>query len=142
MAELEFVRTFAAPVQLVWEAWTDPDQLARWWGPRKCRTLRESIVLELRPGGRIAMTMVDDATGESWSSSGRFLRVDPPSELAWLDDKIVYGPGRATTTLTFAEDGDGNTVLRVRVVAEHVAEEAKLGWTSTLDRLAELVSVQ
>jgi uncharacterized protein YndB with AHSA1/START domain len=138
VAELEFVRTFAAPAQLVWDAWTDPDQLASWWGPRKCRTVRDSIELELRPGGRIALTMVDDATGESWSSSGTFVHVEPPTKLVWVDEKTVYGSGTAITTLTLAEDDD-HTVLRVHVVAEQVADEAKLGWASTLDRLAELL---
>jgi uncharacterized protein YndB with AHSA1/START domain len=33
MVELEFVRTYAAPRQLVWDAWTDPNQIAQWWGP-------------------------------------------------------------------------------------------------------------
>ena len=40
MVELEFVRTYHAPRQLVWEAWTDPDQLAQWWGPRGVSTPR------------------------------------------------------------------------------------------------------
>jgi uncharacterized protein YndB with AHSA1/START domain len=138
--ELELFRTFAAPLQVVWDAWTDPEQIAKWWGPRRCRTLRDSIELDLRPGGRIAMTMVDDSTGESWASSGTFLHVDPPSKLVWVDEKIVYGSGTATTTLTLTEDDDANTVLRIHVVAEHVAEEAKVGWASTFDRLAELVA--
>jgi len=33
MVEIEFARTYAAPRQLVWDAWTDPDQIAQWWGP-------------------------------------------------------------------------------------------------------------
>src|SRR5881275_2670264 len=66
MVELEFTRTYAAPRQLVWDAWTDPDQMARWWGPRGVSTPRESIELDLRPGGRIAFDMVDDATGNRY----------------------------------------------------------------------------
>ena len=65
MVELEFVRTYAAPRQLVWDAWTDPDQMAQWWGPRGVSTPRESIELDLRPGGRMRFDMVDDATGSA-----------------------------------------------------------------------------
>jgi uncharacterized protein YndB with AHSA1/START domain len=61
MVELEIVRTYAAPRQLVWDAWTDPDQIALWWGPRGISTPRESIKIDLRPGGRMSLEMVDDA---------------------------------------------------------------------------------
>ena len=63
MVELEFVRTYAAPRQLVWDAWTEPDQIAQWWGPRGITTPRESIKLDLRPGGEISFDMIDEATG-------------------------------------------------------------------------------
>lgn len=104
MVELEFTRTYAAPRQLVWDAWTDPDQMARWWGPRGVSTPRESIELDLRPGGRIAFDMVDDATGNRYPNTGTFLDVQPPVRIAWSDDGFPDGSGKGTTTVTFVED--------------------------------------
>ena len=95
MVELEFVRTYAAPLQLVWEAWTDPDQIAKWWGPRGVSTPRESIELDLRPGCRRRFDMVDDATGRViYPNSGTVIEVEPPSRIVWADDGFPDGTGK------------------------------------------------
>jgi uncharacterized protein YndB with AHSA1/START domain len=103
MVELEFVRTYEAPRQLVWEAWTDPEQLAKWWGPRGVSTPRESIEIDFRPGGRMSMVMVDDASGARYPNSGTIIEVDPPSRLVWTDDGFADGSGKGTTTVTLSE---------------------------------------
>ena len=141
MVELEFVRTYAAPRQLVWNAWTDPDQIAQWWGPRGISTPRESIELDLRPGGRMRLDMVDDATGQRYPNSGTVLEVDPPSRIVWADDGFPDGTGKATATVTFTANDEATTTLRVHVVAdftETVRAGAETGWASQLDKLAEL----
>ena len=107
MVELEFVRTYAAPRQLVWDAWTDPDQMAQWWGPRGISTPRESIELDLRPGGRMRFDMVDDATGQRYPNSGTVLEVDPPARIVWSDDGFPDGTGKGTATVTFTEVDEG-----------------------------------
>ena len=56
--ELTLTRTFAAPRQLVWDAYTVPEQLARWWGPSTMRTPLETITVDLRPGRAFRLTMV------------------------------------------------------------------------------------
>ena len=140
MVELEFVRTYDAPRQLVWEAWTDPDQIAQWWGPRGVTTPRESIELDLRPGGRMAFDMVDDATGARYPNSGTFLEVEPPERLVWADDGFADGSGKGTATVTFAEVDASTTALTVHLVAdfsESVRAGAERGWGTQLDKLAE-----
>lgn len=114
MVELEFTRTYPAPRQLVWDAWTDPDQMARWWGPRGVSTPRESIELDLRPGGRIAFDMVDDTTGTPYPNSGTFLEVQPPARLVWSDDGFPDGTGKNTTTVTFVVVRPAQGSLAVR----------------------------
>ena len=144
MTELEFVRTYAAPRQLVWDAWTDPDQLARWWGPRGISTPRESIELDLRPGGRMRFDMVDDATGARYPNSGTIIEVDPPSRIVWSDDGFPDGTGKSTATVTFIAVDDRATTLRVHIVADFtdtVRAGAEQGWRSQLDRLAELLQL-
>ena len=144
MAELEFVRTYAAPRQLVWDAWTDPYHLAQWWGPRGVSTPRESIELDLRPGGRMRFDMVDDATGVRYPNSGTLLEVDPPARIVWSDDGFSDGTGKATATVTFIAIDEATTTLRVHLVADFtdaVRAGAELGWAGQLDKLAEFLTV-
>jgi uncharacterized protein YndB with AHSA1/START domain len=49
--EFTIRRILDAPRELVWEAWTDPEHLSRWWGPRGLSTPMSTIELDLRPGG-------------------------------------------------------------------------------------------
>lgn len=76
------IRTFDAPRDLVWKAWTEPDRLAQWWGPKGCTIGIGDF--DLRPGGffHYAMTY---ATGASMH--GRFLYRDiaQPRRLVWLN---------------------------------------------------------
>lgn len=142
MAELEFVRTYAAPRALVWDAWTDPDQIARWWGPRGVSTPREDIVLELHPGGRYRLDMVNDETGERYPATGTVLEVDPPARLVWSDDGFADGSGKGTATITFVEVDEHQTTVRVHVIADftdEVAAGAEAGWGTMLDKLTELL---
>ena len=143
MVELEFVRTYAAARQLVWDAWTDPDQIAQWWGPRGISTPRESIELDLRRGGRMRFDMVDDLTGERYPNSGTILEIDPPSRIVWSDDGFPDGTGKSTATVTFTAVDEVTTTLRVHIVADFidsVRAGAEHGWGSQLDKLAELLS--
>jgi uncharacterized protein YndB with AHSA1/START domain len=140
MLELEFVRTYDAPRQLVWDAWTDPDQIAQWWGPRGVSTPRDSIELDLRPGGRMAFDMVDDATGARYPNSGTIVEVDPPARLVWSDDGFADGTGKATGTVTFTEVDASRTRLTVHLVADFsdtVRAGAEQGWNSQLDKLLD-----
>jgi uncharacterized protein YndB with AHSA1/START domain len=143
IVELEFARTYDAPRQLVWDAWTDPDRMAQWWGPRGITTPRESIELDLRPGGRMAFDMVDDATGERYPNSGTFLEVEPPARLVWSDDGFADGRGKGTATVTFTEVDASTTTLTVHLLAdfsETVRAGAERGWRTQLDKLAEYLA--
>jgi uncharacterized protein YndB with AHSA1/START domain len=145
MVELEFVRTYSAPRELVWDAWTDPDQMAQWWGPRGISTPRKSIVLDLRPGGRMAFDMVDDATGQRYPNTGTVVEVDPPSRIVWSDDGFADGTGKGTATVTFTAVDAATTTLRVHLVADFtdtVRAGAEQGWGTQLDKLAEFLADQ
>jgi uncharacterized protein YndB with AHSA1/START domain len=103
--EVEFVRVFDAPRTLVWAAWTDPDQIAEWWGPAGMRTPRESVEMDVRPGGVFRLTMVMDATGAEFPSDMRFTEVVEPERLcyAWVAQR---GLGAGAVTLLFKDLGD------------------------------------
>ena len=143
MVELDFVRTYAAPRQLVWDAWTDPDQMAQWWGPRGITTPRESIELDLRPGGRLSFEMVDDATGNRYPNGGTFRTVEPPARLEWEDDGFPDGSGKGVATVTFEEVSPGSTTLTIHLVADFsdtVRAGAEQGWGSQLDKLTDFLA--
>ena len=106
--QLDIVRVFDAPRQLVWDAWIDPDQIAQWWGPAGMHTPRESVEMDLRPGGTFRLTMVAE-TGAEFPSDMRFTAVDPPNMLAFAWDG-QRGIGAGSSTVTF-KDVDGGTEL-------------------------------
>ena len=54
---ITIVREFAAPRARVWEAWTNPDVMARWFHPETLVTPRESVSVDLRVGGEYTYTM-------------------------------------------------------------------------------------
>jgi len=116
--ELDIVRVFDAPRQLVWDAWTDPDQIALWWGPEGMHTPRESVEMDVRPGGVFRLTMVA-GNGARFPSDMHFTEVVEPELLAfaWDDQR---GLGAGASTVTFKDLGDGRTQL-----TNHFA-----GWTT------------
>ena len=145
MVELTFDRTYDAPRQLVWDAWTDPDQMAQWWGPRGISTPRDSIVLDLRPGGRMAFDMVDDATGTRYPNGGTIREVDPPARIVWEDDGFPDGSGKGTATVTFTEIDASTTAVHIHLVAdfsETVRAGAQQGWGTQLDKLVEFLAAR
>jgi uncharacterized protein YndB with AHSA1/START domain len=107
--ELDIVRVFDAPRDLVWRAWTDPDQIALWWGPAGMHTPRETVEMDVRPGGVFRLTMVA-ADGTEFPSDMHFTAVDPPETLAfaWGDQR---GLGGGSSSLTFKDLGGGKTEL-------------------------------
>jgi uncharacterized protein YndB with AHSA1/START domain len=70
-------RTFDAGIAAVWQAWTQEDQIARWWGPHGFRT---EAKLDLRPAGRFAMVM-RGTDGETYPLQGEYLEVEAQSRL-------------------------------------------------------------
>jgi uncharacterized protein YndB with AHSA1/START domain len=148
--ELTITRTFDAPRELVWKAWTDPDMLMRWWGPKvftapMCR-------LDLRVGGKYLYCM-RSPEGQDYYSTGVFQKIDPPRELAYTDNfadadgNVVPGsyygfpedfPHDLLVTVTLEEVG-GKTRMTLRH-SGFPADQATLaeqGWNESFDKLAE-----
>jgi uncharacterized protein YndB with AHSA1/START domain len=142
MVEFTIVRVFDAPREAVWRAWTDPEQLAQWFGPRGVSTPLDKIRMDLRPGGVASLVMVDDASGTEYPNSGTYLEVVPPERLVWKDDGFPDGTGAGTVTVTLRNLG-GKTELALHVVADFTDEmraQADAGWGSSFDRLGELLA--
>jgi uncharacterized protein YndB with AHSA1/START domain len=132
--EFTITRVYDAPRELVWKAWTDPDHVARWFGPRGITTPRSTITMDVRPGGSFELTMVSDDDGTEYPSGGTFLEVVEPERLVWQDRDIGL-----TVTITFTDLGD-QTEMTCHVVGETGGEEAYDGWSTMFDKLGELLA--
>jgi uncharacterized protein YndB with AHSA1/START domain len=128
--EFTITRVFDAPRELVWKAWTDPDHVARWFGPSGFTTPRSTITMDVRPGGTFDLTMVSDADGQEFPSAGTFVEVDEPERLVWRNRDVDM-----LVTITFA-DLDGRTEMTCHVAGETGGAPAYEGWSTMFDQLA------
>ncbi len=104
--ELVVSRTFNGPARIVFEAWTKPELLKRWWAPKSTGVSLLSCEADVRVGGRYRFEFGHDAS-KLMSFFGRYLEVTPHSRLVWTNDESDDG---AVTTVTFEEKG-GKTLL-------------------------------
>lgn len=143
---LLLVHHYNAPVARVWEAWTTPDQLKQWFGPRAV-TITEARV-DLRPGGEFFTQMQVPEQGQ-FDNPGAFLQVVPMQRLVFTDaygaDWVPSAKPFMTVTVDFVPWKDGcfvNSWARHWTVEDRQAHEAMgfhSGWGEAADRLAELV---
>jgi uncharacterized protein YndB with AHSA1/START domain len=105
--ELVITRTFNAPARLVFQAWTTPELLKRWWAPKSTGVVLRSCEADVRVGGRYRFEFSHEASTTPMVFFGRYLEVTPHSRLVWTNDESNDG---AVTTVTF-EEKDGKTLL-------------------------------
>ena len=105
--ELVIRRTFDAPARIVFEAWTRPELLKRWWAPKSSGMILLSCEADIRVGGRYRFEFGREAATPMMAFFGRYVEVIPPSRLVWTNEESDDG---SVTTLTF-EEKDGRTLL-------------------------------
>lgn len=147
-------RTFAASLDRVWAAWTDPERIAAWFGPKE--TKGSVLEFDLRPGG-VWRGRMDAADGSAMFSKFVFEEVDAPSRLVWIHGfadeagnrtRAPFAPQfplEMRTTVGFAEDGDGTRVTVEWVPIDATPEEEAFfagmmesmngGWSGSFDQL-------
>ena len=143
--ELVVTRTIDGPAHIVFEAWTDPELLRRWWVPKSVPITLLSCEMDVRVGGTYRLVFQVDPT-TTMAFFGRYLEVSPPSRLVWTneegeDDAVV-------TTVTFDED-QGRTRLVVHdlypskeALDAAIASQATSGFGETFEQLDELLNSQ
>ena len=105
-AELIVTRTFNGPARIVFEAWTKPELLKRWWAPKSTGVSLLSCEADVRVGGGYRFEFGHEAS-KPMVFFGKYLDVTPHSRLVWTNDESDDG---AVTTVTFEERG-GKTLL-------------------------------
>jgi len=90
--EVLITRIFDAPRELVFKAWTDPDEVAAWYGPEQMDTPRERISIDLRVGGRYELTMVRRGGGGEFTIGYEIVELVEPEliVLALRSDAAVW----------------------------------------------------
>lgn len=147
-------RVLDAPREKVWQAWTDPEQIKKWWGPKGFTA--PSIQSDFREGGTYHWAM-QSPDGQVYWSTGTFHEIVPQERLVVTDSfadedgNVVppshYGmegdhPMEGRVIVTF-EDAGGKTKLTVRyegMAPSETRDLAEGGWNETLDKLAALVA--
>jgi uncharacterized protein YndB with AHSA1/START domain len=138
--EIAITRFYDAPVQMVWDAWTDPEQVAQWWGPRGFTLTTHSK--DLRPGGSWVYTM-HGPDGVDYPNDTKYIEVVPLSRLVYDHGASDGRPPLFRVTVDFTDEGGTTRMdMRMTLPSPQAARDAKkfireAGGNSTWDRLAE-----
>ena len=154
--EVEFERTYDASPETVWQDWTKPEMIKKWWGPNNV-TIPECEV-DLRVGGKIYIVMeagevMGPYKGTKWPMLGKFTVVEPNSKLsytakAWTEGQKEETTIDQTTELSLTEKR-GKTKLKIRAIINNAGPGAgisvqgmKAGFTQQLDKLNDFLTTK
>ena len=108
--ELVVTRTFHGPAHIVFEAWTKPELLKRWWAPKSFGISFISCEADVRTGGTYRFVFSHTASEQPMAFFGKYIEVTPYTRLVWSNEESDEG---AVTTVTFEEKG-GKTLIVMR----------------------------
>jgi uncharacterized protein YndB with AHSA1/START domain len=141
--ELVVTRIFNGPPRIVYEAWTKPELLKRWWVPKSFGVTLLSCEVDARVGGQYRFVFGHEASPTPMAFFGRYLEVIPGSRLVWTNEEGEEGG--PVTTVTFEEKG-GKALLIMhdlypskKALDDAMASGEKGGMCETCDQLDELL---
>lgn len=145
-AELTITRMFDAPREVVFQTWTDPAHLKRWWGPRDFTNPVCEVHLKIGGAWKIVMR---GPNGAEHTAQGVYREILPPERLVFTnsafdqDGKLLL---EGVTTVNLIDlGGKTKLILRTRAkglvpFAEQMLDGMESGWSQSLDRLAEEIA--
>jgi uncharacterized protein YndB with AHSA1/START domain len=143
---MSMTRIINTPREMVFKAWTDPVQLAKWWGPNGFTN--PVCDIDTTPGGTILIHM-QAPDGTVYPMDGEFHEIVEPERLIFTSAALDKNGKRlfeVLNTITFTEQV-GKTNLELHAAVSNITSEGKPyldgmneGWSQTLDRLDEYVS--
>ena len=140
--ELVATRTFDGPARLVYEAWTKPELIMRWWAPESFGISFLSCEADVRTGGAYRFVFAHPASDQGMAFFGRYIEVTPPSRLVLTNEESEDG---AVTTITF-EEKDGRTRVVVHdlypskeALDAAIASGSTGGWPEQFEQLDDLL---
>jgi uncharacterized protein YndB with AHSA1/START domain len=142
-ADLRLERTFDASAEAVFDAWTNPEVLRRWWaaGPDWETPLAE---VDLREGGAYRLSMHDPGSGATHSVGGEYREIRRPDRLVytWTWEDMPGSPSEGSVvTVEFAESDGRTTVTLVHsgLGTDESRGQHEHGWNACLDNLESRV---
>lgn len=140
--EVLITRIFEAPRERVFAAWTDPDEVAKWFGPAHMDSPRERINIDLRVGGRWELTMVQRGGDREFSIGYEIVELVEPELLVLRSDpKPEMGMDEPTVVRVELHDHGEKTRMTLSDSPLPAAgrDGAASGWNAALDKLATVV---
>ena len=109
LSDLELVvkRSFDAPVNIVFDAWSKPEIFQRWWIPKSAPLTLLSCDMDVRTGGSYRLVFSHPAAEEPFAFFGSYQEVIPNERIVWTNEESDQG---AVTTVTFEAQGDKTLV--------------------------------
>ena len=136
-------RIFEAPRERVFKAWTDPAEVAAWFGPEHMDTPRDSIHIDLRVGGRFELTMVRRGGDGEFSIGYDILELVEPELIVLRSDPMPQA-GMHDPTVVRVEFHDHGDKTRMTLSDSPLPPEgrdhAEAGWSAAFDKLAAHVA--
>lgn len=139
--EIVSARVFHFPRETLWQAFADPQQLARWWGPKGFTNTIETF--DLRPGGAWHIVL-HAPNGANFANRKTFLEVVPPERVVFRHEQSMHS---FEMTIRFDAEPSGTT-MTWRMLFDHAEECAKMkalivaANEENFDRLEEHLRVQ
>ncbi len=110
--EIVLTRVVDAPPELVWEVWTDPDHLVKWWGPQGFSTTTRTMQCAVGGVWRYVMHGPD---GRDYENQLSYLEIEPPRRLRYrIGGEVDCEPVQFETVVTFVAEADGRTRVTMR----------------------------
>jgi uncharacterized protein YndB with AHSA1/START domain len=141
--EVLITRIFDAPRERVFRAWTDPDEVAAWFGPEDFDTPRDRIHIDLRVGGRYELTMVRRGGGGEFAIGYEIVELVEPERIVLRSDPMPEA-GMHEGTVVRVEFHDHGAKTRMTLTDGPFPPEgrghAEGGWIAAFDKLEALVA--
>jgi len=139
--EVLITRIFDVPRERVFRAWTDPDEVAAWYGPEQFDTPREKIHIDLRVGGRYELTMVQRGGGREFAIGYEIVELVEPELLVLRSDPMPeMGMHEPTITRVELHDHGAKTRMTLTDGPYPESRHAAAGWNAAFDKLEALVA--
>lgn len=151
---IDITRTFNAPVEQVYRAWSDAETVKQWWGPEgySCPLAK----IDFRSGGRYLLAMKNDADGQVTWGAGAFEEIIPNKKISYSDSfsdekgNIISSreaglpfdfPMSCRVLVEFSSPAEGQTTLHLRHegIPSNMHDDCTSGWNSSLDKFQRLV---
>lgn len=136
--ETEVTRTFAAPVHLLFNAWSKAELFKQWWVPKSFGLALTSCEMDVRTGGGYRLVFNHPDFAQPMAFFGTYTDVIPNARITWTNEESDEG---AVTTVTFAQEGDKTKVTvhdlypSKEILDAEIASGATGGLPETLNQL-------